>query len=143
MPHKPTVLVVSDDLGLSDQVGGWLEEAAMDVLLCPGPSAGGCIGLSGSRCALQCAADAAVVDLHPLGDSFLDASHRKELARYYISSGTTVLVLTDDTSQLEQPGLVGAASLGRFADRQQVTETVRALVTEHRLPRQQHLVKES
>ena len=143
MQHRPTVLVVSDDLGLSDQVGAWLEAAALDVLLCPGPSTGGCIGLSGRRCALQGAADAVVLDLHPSGDSFGDASRRKELARSYTSSGTTVLVLTDDSGQLEQPGTIGAASLGRFDDRQQVTETVQALVTQQRLARQRHLVKES
>jgi hypothetical protein len=143
MQRRPTVLVVSDDLGLSDEVGAWLEEAGQDVLLCPGPRQGGCIGLAGRRCALQVAAEVVVLDLHPTGDSFVDASSRTELASCYSISGKTVLVLTDDSSQPEQLGTIGAATLGRFADRQQVTETVQALMTQRRLARQRHLVKES
>lgn len=132
MRHRPAVLVVSDDLGLSDQVGAWLEEAGLDVLLCPGPGTGGCVGLSGSRCALERAADAVVLDLHPSGDSFVDVSRRNELARYYSICGKQVLVLTDDIGQPEQLGAIGAATLGRFADRQQVTVALQELTTERR-----------
>jgi hypothetical protein len=82
MQRRSTVLFVSDDLGLSDEVGAWLEEPGLDVLLCPGPGRGGCIGLSGRQCALERAADAVVLDLHPTGDSFVDASRRPELARH-------------------------------------------------------------
>jgi hypothetical protein len=132
MRHRPAVLVVSDDLGLSDQVGAWLEEAGLDVLLCPGPGTGGCVGLSGRQCALERAADAVVLDLHPSGDSFVDVSRRNELARYYSICGKQVLVLTDDIGQPEQLGAIGAATLGRFADRQQVMVALQELTTERR-----------
>jgi DNA-binding response OmpR family regulator len=127
MLHRPAVLVVSDDHGLSDQVGAWLEEAGLEVLFCPGPGSGGCVGLSGHRCALERAVDAVVLDLHPSGDSFVDASRRNELAHYYSICGKPVLVLTDDIGQPEQPGAIGAATLGRFADRQQVTVALQEL----------------
>lgn len=140
MQHRSTVLVVSDDLGLSDEVGDWLEEAGLEVLLCPGPGSRGCTGLAGRQCALERAADAIVMDVHPTGGSFRDASRPTELARHYSISGNPVLVLTDDGGQLEQLGTIGAATLGRFADRQQVTETVQELVAQGRLA-QEHLPK--
>jgi hypothetical protein len=89
---------------------------------------------------LERAADAVVVDVHPTGASFLDSSRRTELARHYSISGNPVLVLTDDGGQLKQLGTIGAATLGRFADRQQVTETVEELVAQRRLAHE-HLTK--
>jgi hypothetical protein len=135
MRRRPAVLVVSDDLGLSEGVGAWLEDAGLDVLLCPGPSRVGCVGLSGRRCALERAADTVVLDLHPSGDSWLDSSRRTELAHYYSNCGKQVLVLRDDIGQPEQFGAIGAATLSRFADQQQVTETVQDLMAQRRQAR--------
>ena len=136
MPHSTGVLVVSDDPGLSDEVGGWLEDAGLDVLLCPGPRSAACIGLSGRGCDLERAADLVVLDLRPSGNLFVDSSLRTKLTHHYSSCGKPVLVLTDDTGQPDQPGTVGAAILGRFAGRQQVTETVQDLMAQRRWPRE-------
>src|ERR1700737_4156132 len=94
MPHSTGVLVVSDDPGLSDEVGGWLEDAGLDVLLCPGPRSAACIGLSGRGCDLERAADLVVLDLHPSGNLFVDSSLRTKLGDHYSSCGTPFLVLT-------------------------------------------------
>ena len=100
------------------------------------------MGLAGRRCALERAADAVVLDIHPSGDSFLDFSRRNELARYYSICGKQVLVLTDDIGQPGQLGAIGAATLGRFADRQQVTAALQELMAELRQVRE-HPTKES
>ena len=104
----------------------------MHVLLCPGPRSGACVGLAGLGCALERAADVVVLDLHPIGNLFVDLSSRTELTRHYSSCGKPVLVLTDDLGQPEQRGAEGAATLGRLADRQQVTEAIQDLVAPRR-----------
>src|SRR5947209_4979192 len=91
MPRRRAVLVVSDDAGLVDEVGGWLEDSGREVLTCPGPSRGGCVGLAGRGCALERAAGVVVLDLHPRGDAFLDETRRTELVEHYSGSGHPAL----------------------------------------------------
>src|SRR6266511_2742711 len=53
------VLVVDRDPDTRDRIGAWLEDAGLDVLVCPGPTAPEftCVGSGEGRCPLARAAD--------------------------------------------------------------------------------------
>ena len=125
-----SVLVVSSDLGLREQVSTWVDEAGYDVVMCPGPHLPGrsCIGLRGEGCPLDAAADLTVLDLHPVGPALTDRSGRAALVELYQSGGRPVLVLADELASEPQLAMSGAAILERTADRGEVLASIRELL---------------
>ncbi|MHB8508333.1 MAG: response regulator transcription factor [Candidatus Dormibacteria bacterium] len=125
-----SVLVVSNDVGLRDQVAAWVEEAGYDVVVCSGPQlpGHGCIGLNGLHCPLLAGADLAVLDLHPMASNLTDQSGRAALVELYRTGGRPVLVLADELSSEPQLEAVGAAILERTADRGDVLWSISELL---------------
>lgn len=129
-PASASVLVVSSDAGLGDQVAAWVDEAGYDVLMCPGPQhpGFGCIGLRGEPCPLDAVADLTVLDLHPAGLDLGDQTGRAALVDLYQARGRPVLVLADERMTESQPETAGAAFLERTAERGEVLASVRELL---------------
>lgn len=134
-PHDPfpsggTVLVVSSDAGLLEQVAGWVGGDGFEVVMCPGPHRPdySCMGLRGERCPLDVVADLTVLDLHPAGADFADETGRAALVKQYQAGGRPVLVLTEDGASEFQAATAGAAFLERTADRGALLATVRELL---------------
>lgn len=69
MEDKATVLLVAPGSADRDRIGGWLEDAGYEVLMCPGPGEEcDCVGLQGKRCSLAFGADIVVLDMGPGDD---------------------------------------------------------------------------
>jgi hypothetical protein len=128
-----SVLVVSSDAGLRDQVAAWAEEAGYEVIMCAGPHQPGysCIGLRGERCPLDAVADLTVLDLHPEGPALSDQTGRAALVKLYQAGGRPVLVLADELSSEPQAETSGAAFLERNANRGALLASVRELLSPH------------
>jgi len=129
----PSVLVVSSDAGLREQVAVWVGEAGYEVITCPGPHPPGysCIGLRGERCPLDAVADLTVLDLHPSGPALGDETGRAALVEIYQADGRPVLVLADELSSEPHAETSGAAILERTADRGALMASVRELLAPH------------
>ncbi len=128
-----SVLVVSSDAGLREQVAAWVDAAGYEVITCPGPHPPGysCIGLRGERCPLDAVADLTVLDLHPSGPALGDETGRAALVEIYQADGRPVLVLADELSSEPQAETSGAAILERTADRGALMASVRELLSPH------------
>ncbi len=129
----PSVLVVSSDPGLREQVAAWVDEAGYDVIMCPGPNSPGysCVGMRGERCPLDAVADLTVLDLHPVGAGLVDQTGRAALVALYQAGGRPVAVLTDERMSEPQLETAGAAFLERIADRGAVLASVGELLSPH------------
>jgi hypothetical protein len=79
------VLVVTSSPATREAVGGWLEEAGREVLLCPGPSAPEfvCVGSLDRRCPLASVADVVVLDLWLASDTAMRGAPGWELLLLY------------------------------------------------------------
>lgn len=128
-----SVLVVSGDAGLREQVAAWVDEAGYNVIMCPGPHPPGysCIGLRGEGCPLEAAAALTVLDLHPVGPDLGDETGRAALVELYQAGGRPVLILADEQMIDPQPGTAGAAFLERTADRGALLASVQELLGPH------------
>jgi hypothetical protein len=124
-----TALIVSDDAGLKEEIGSWLEASGDQVLSCPGPRHpdDSCVGLRTNSCPLARAADVAIVDLHPSGDTLVDATARIELTSFYRRQGSAVIALVDGGNWVHQSGLTGVAILNRFVARSELLDTITEL----------------
>ncbi len=121
------VLIVSDDPGMHEQMGSELEASGMQVVGCPGPSAGApCIGLRGLGCPLRNAADVAVIDVHPDGSGYIDKSGRARLIGFYHSAHKPVVILVDEADATSDVQLAGVTSVSRLATAEAVVEAIRA-----------------
>jgi CheY-like chemotaxis protein len=62
---RPAVLIVDRDSDTRDRVGRWVEDAGLDVVACPGPTAPEftCIGSGDGHCPPAQEADLIVLDL--------------------------------------------------------------------------------
>ena len=131
--RAPSVLVVSSDAGLREQVAAWVDAAGYEVITCPGPHPPGysCIGLRGERCPLDAVADLTVLDLHPAGAALGDETGRAALVEMYQADGRPVLVLADELSSEPHAETSGAAILERTADRGALMASVRELLSPH------------
>lgn len=133
MGSKSVVLLVENDPDLRDRIGGWLEDAAFDVVACPGPSWPdySCVAVRGTACPLAQAADIVILDLWLASDSVLIGTSSTQLLSYYVGSGKPVIGISSrqDHSRL----------LKRFVDqelvlldwppeRRELAETARAML---------------
>ncbi len=135
MARKRVVLLVEPDAELRDLIGGWLEEAGYDVLVCPGPSRPdySCVAGRGKPCPLAHAADVVVLDLWLASDSVLEGTSSFELLSYYLRSGKPVVAMAPGHDQTELFKLFLEESLVVVEwppERQELLETMRALWTE-------------
>lgn len=128
--ERPVVLVVEKEARRRRLVGGWLEEAGMDVLLCPGPSEPDytCIGTGAGRCPLAAGAGVIVLDLWLGGDSAMIGTSAIDLLHYYRSWQRPVVVILDRHDEAaawtrEQP----LPMLEWPPDRHELVETVSVL----------------
>jgi hypothetical protein len=125
------VLIVSSDGGIRSQLSAWLEHDGYEVMSCPGPRTPRtlCVGLRGSRCALDTGADLVLLDIHPAGDDFVDRTTRAGLVDLYRARNRSVMVLADELAGDIQAPLNGAAVISRMADREAVLGAVRELLS--------------
>lgn len=102
MDGRGCVLLVSAEPAERARLGRWLEAAAPEVMLCPGPGTGPCVGLTERRCPLASAASVVVLQASPPGAPpvpWLD------LAEVYAGLGRPVLALLDaDPAALSAAG---------------------------------------
>ena len=128
---SPKALIVSEDSGLRETVGRWLEDDGIEVLTCPGPRAPhfSCIGLRCSPCPLLGDADVVVLDLHPEPGQLADRTGRVALVKLYRENLRPVLVMADETGTA-LPDVDGVAVVGRLADPASLVPTVRELLSQ-------------
>lgn len=95
MDRRKTALVVAFDRAIRTSVGGWLEAAGFDVLLCTGPRgpAYRCVGETGGDCPLAHAADLVVLDSWLESDADDRGLTAPELIRFYRSKERPLIVL--------------------------------------------------
>jgi hypothetical protein len=84
---RPVVLNVDRDPDTRDRVGRWLEDAGLDVVACPGPTAPEftCIGSRDGHCPLAQKADLIVLDLWLDSDAAMIGTRAWNLVRFYRS----------------------------------------------------------
>jgi hypothetical protein len=94
-PRRPTVLVVTEDPEPSQAMSGWLREAGLRVITCPGPQPPTyvCAGGSGDACPLAVGADVVVLDLWLASDTMLRGTPALQLLSYYLDLGKPVVAL--------------------------------------------------
>jgi DNA-binding transcriptional LysR family regulator len=124
-----TALVVSEDNGLRDNLAEWLEDAGVQVMICPGPRAPrfSCVGLRREPCALLGVADVVLVDLHPEPGELVDRTSRYMLLEHYRHHGRQVLAIVDGTA-VELDGINGVAVVDRMVQRDLLVGAVRQLI---------------
>ena len=78
---RPVVLIVDRDADTRDRVGTWLEDAGLDVVACPGPTAPEftCIGSRDGQCPLAQEADVIVLDLWLDSDAAMVGTRARSL----------------------------------------------------------------
>jgi hypothetical protein len=123
-------LVVEREARTRQLVGGWLEEAGMEVLVCPGPSGPDftCIGTEAGRCPLAAGADVIVLDLWLGGDAAMRGTSALDLLHHYQTWERPVVAILDRHDDVaawtrEQP----LPMLEWPPDRHELVETVRVL----------------
>ena len=132
--NRNTVLVVSEDSGLQENLAQWLEDDGIEVMVCPGPRAPqfSCIGFRGQPCPLLGGADLVVVDLHPEPGLLLDRTRRCDLLKHYQGYGRRVVAVVEAGNNLDFPDATGVATVERFAERAVFLGTVREVLGTHR-----------
>jgi CheY-like chemotaxis protein len=82
---RPVVLIVDRDADTRDRVVRWLEDAGLDVVACPGPTAPEftCVGSRDGHCPLAQEADLIVLDLWLDSDAAMVGTRAWNLVRFY------------------------------------------------------------
>jgi DNA-binding response OmpR family regulator len=127
---QPLVLIVDHDPETRDRVGTWLEEAGIDVMVCPGPTASDftCVGSRDGRCPLAQAADLIVLDLWLASDAAMLGTRSVSLVPYYHSWGKPVVAMTDrHDSVTERIEDLSLATVDWPPDRRELVETVQVI----------------
>lgn len=95
MAGNRTALVVAFDRAIRSSVGGWLESAGFDVLLCTGPTEPDyrCIAEVAGDCPLAAAADIVVLDAWLESDADDMGMGAPDLIRFYRSKERPLIVL--------------------------------------------------
>jgi DNA-binding response OmpR family regulator len=127
---RPVVLIVDRDADTRGRVGGWLEEAGLDVVSCPGPTAPDftCVGSRDGHCPLAREADVIVLDLWLESDAAMLGTRAKNLVRFYRSCGKPLVVMSDrhdETAEWVED--LSLAEVDWPPDRRDLMETIRVL----------------
>jgi DNA-binding response OmpR family regulator len=127
------VLLVESDPDLRDRVGGWLEDAGLEVVGCPGPSRPDytCIGVRRDGCALAHAAHLVVMDLWLGSDQALLGTSSTRLLARYLGWGKPVIAISarhDHGRLLKLFVQEELILLDWPPERRELTETVRAVL---------------
>jgi CheY-like chemotaxis protein len=126
-----TVLIVDHDREGRDRMERWFQRAGYRLLACPGPAAPGltCIGGEGGPCPLVDTSDLVVLDLWLQSDILMQGTSSLELLMYYISTGKPIIAISHgpDASHLFMEESL--AVLEWPADRAELIETARAMLT--------------
>ncbi len=124
---RPVVLIVDADPDTRDRVGGWLEDAGLDVVACPGPTAPEftCIGSRDGRCPLAQKADLIVLDLWLDSDAAMVGTRAWNLVRFYRSLNKPLLVMSDRHDDVaEWVEDLPVAAVDWPLDRREMVETI-------------------
>src|SRR5438445_2108550 len=92
-----TFLVVANDDETRDRWSHWLDGAAKDVMVCPGPRGPtyACLGGQGKPCPLANGAEVVVIDLNLASDEAMEGTPSWQLLLYYLEQGCDVVAVTD------------------------------------------------
>ena len=95
MTERRTVLLVESFPEAMERLGGALEAAGHEVLMCPGPTAPDytCVGAREGSCPLLEHADVVVLDPLLESDELGEGTSANALVELYAGSGRTVIVL--------------------------------------------------
>jgi DNA-binding response OmpR family regulator len=129
---RPVILIVDRDLGTRDRVGRWLEEAGLDVMACPGPTAPEfmCVGSRDGRCPLAQEADLIVLDVWLESDAAMLGTRSRNLVRFYRSWDKPLVVMSDRHDDMaEWVEDLSVPVVDWPPDRRDLMETVRVLTT--------------
>ena len=127
---RPVVLIVDRDPGTRDRVGRWLEDAGLDVVACPGPTAPGftCIGSRDGQCPLAQEADLIVLDLWLDSDAAMLGTRAKSLVGFYRSWDKPLVVMSDRHDDVgEWLEDLPVAAVDWPPDRRDLVETIRVM----------------
>lgn len=130
MSRDRPVLIVDRDPDTRDRVGRWLEDAGLDVVTCPGPTAPEftCIGSRDGHCALAQETDLVVLDLWLESDAAMLGTRSKNLVRFYQSCDKPLVVMSDRHGDMaEWVEDLSLAAVDRPPDRRDLVETVRVI----------------
>jgi DNA-binding response OmpR family regulator len=127
---RPVVLIVDRDADTRDRVGRWLEDAGLDVVTCPGPTAPEftCIGSRDGHCPLAQEADLIVLDLWLDSDAAMVGTRAWNLVRFYRSWDKPLVVMSDRHDDVaEWVEDLPVAAVDWPPDRRDLVETIRVM----------------
>lgn len=111
-PEEISVLLVEADDDDRERFGRWLEDAAFDVVSCPGPRAPGytCIGGREGACPLTADVDLIVLDTRLDSELAVEGTSASDLLSVYRATGKPILLVAPDGSLgASEPGVVRLA----------------------------------
>jgi CheY-like chemotaxis protein len=125
-----SVLVVENDYDRRFEMGGWLEDAGFDVLVCPGPRAPSytCLAADDRDCPLATVADVVVLDMHLASDEAMQGTPGWELLLYYLDRGPRVVAIAGDPDSFRPRPDADVAVLRRPPDRRELIGAVNRLI---------------
>jgi CheY-like chemotaxis protein len=128
---RKSVLVVEPDHDRLFDIGGWLEDAGYEVLLCPGPRAPSyeCVAAHNGDCPLAKAADVVMLDMHLASDDAMQGIPGWELLLYYLDRGAKVVALSGDPDSFRPRPDHEVAVVRRPPDRRELIGAVTRLLS--------------
>lgn len=127
---RPVVLIVDRDANTRDRVGRWLENAGLDVVTCPGPTAPEftCIGSRDGQCPLAREADVIVLNLWLESDAAMLGTRARSLVGFYRSWDKPLVVMSDRHDDVaEWVEDLPVAAVDWPPDRRDLVETIRVM----------------
>ncbi len=124
------VLVVEADAGERERLGSLLEDAGLEVVTCPGPSAPDytCVGGRGEPCPLAHVADVVVLDVWLESDTVMVGTTAGELLSYYLASGKWVVAMDYRAGPLDLFTGERLLSIGRRPSQQELIDALETVV---------------
>lgn len=127
---RPVVLIVDRDANTRDRVGRWLEDAGLDVVTCPGPTAPEftCIGSRDGQCPLAQEADVIVLNVWLESDAAMLGTRARSLVGFYRSWDKPLVVMSDRHGDMaEWVEDLPVAAVDWPPDRRDLVETIRVM----------------
>jgi hypothetical protein len=129
-----SVLLVTADPGMREDLGDRLEREGHDVTMCSGPVAPGyrCVGVRGLGCALVGPAEVVVLDMLLPGDDVLEGVSAAELLAFYRASGKPVVAFGPAPVRADGPPDAQVGARGPAPTPADIVEVVGGLTGTHR-----------